>query len=147
MMRHQASRDDAPGLKEAGGASLAAGTAAVEVAHLRKSYGSVVAVHDVSFCCCPLPRSARSACAWRRWPRPRVPSAASRPRCSTRWCSGSWPSVCQIRPRCGKDTPLGHDTGLSGIAGQHRTGNQSAQPLGATGRPPAQTGIAADLHE
>jgi ABC-2 type transport system ATP-binding protein len=45
MMTHQAGPDDAPELKEAG----TAGTSAVEVTHLRKSYGSVVAVHDVSF--------------------------------------------------------------------------------------------------
>jgi ABC-2 type transport system ATP-binding protein len=46
---HQASRDDQSGLREAGEAGLAAGISAVEVTHLRKSYGSVVAVHDVSF--------------------------------------------------------------------------------------------------
>jgi ABC-2 type transport system ATP-binding protein len=49
MMAYQASRDDAPRLKEAGEASLAAGASAVEVTRLRKSYGSVIAVHDVSF--------------------------------------------------------------------------------------------------
>jgi ABC-2 type transport system ATP-binding protein len=49
MMTHQAGRDDPSGLKEAGAASLAVGTSAVEVTHLRKSYGSVVAVDDVSF--------------------------------------------------------------------------------------------------
>jgi ABC-2 type transport system ATP-binding protein len=49
MMSHPGRRDDAPGLADAGEASLAAVTAAVEVAHLRKSYGSVVAVDDVSF--------------------------------------------------------------------------------------------------
>jgi ABC-2 type transport system ATP-binding protein len=45
MMTYQASRDDAAGPRETGGTSLAA----VEVTHLRKSYGSVVAVDDVSF--------------------------------------------------------------------------------------------------
>jgi ABC-type molybdenum transport system ATPase subunit/photorepair protein PhrA len=49
MMTHQNRRDDAPGLKEAGEASISAGTPAAEVTHLRKSYGSVVAVDDVSF--------------------------------------------------------------------------------------------------
>ena len=48
-MAHLDRREDAPGLKDAGEASLAAVTAAVEVAHLRKSYGSVVAVDDVCF--------------------------------------------------------------------------------------------------
>jgi ABC-type uncharacterized transport system ATPase subunit len=48
-MTYQASRDDAPQLKEAGETSLAAGTSAREVTHLRRSYGSVVAVDDVSF--------------------------------------------------------------------------------------------------
>jgi ABC-type sugar transport system ATPase subunit len=48
-MTYQASRDDAPQLKEAGETSLAAGTSAREVTHLRGSYGSVVAVDDVSF--------------------------------------------------------------------------------------------------
>jgi ABC-type uncharacterized transport system ATPase subunit len=48
-MTYQASRDDAPQLKEAGETSLAAGTSALEVTHLRRSYGSVVAVDDVSF--------------------------------------------------------------------------------------------------
>ena len=48
-MTSQASRDDAPRLMEAGETSLAAGTPAVQVTHLRKSYGSVVAVDDVSF--------------------------------------------------------------------------------------------------
>ena len=45
MMTHQDSRDDAPGLREAG----EAGIPAVAVTHLRKSYGSLVAVDDVSF--------------------------------------------------------------------------------------------------
>ena len=49
MMSDPGRRDDAPGLTDAGEATLAAVTAAVEVAHLRKSYGSVVAVDDVSF--------------------------------------------------------------------------------------------------
>jgi ABC-2 type transport system ATP-binding protein len=49
MMAQQASADDAPGLAEAGHASPAPGTAAVQVTHLRKSYGPVVAVRDVSF--------------------------------------------------------------------------------------------------
>src|ERR1700728_949601 len=49
MTTNQAGRDDAARLNEAGGTSLAAGTPAVEVTHLRKSYGSVVAVDDVSF--------------------------------------------------------------------------------------------------
>jgi ABC-2 type transport system ATP-binding protein len=49
MMAQQASADDAPGLAEAGEASPAPGTAAVAVTHLRKSYGSVAAVRDVSF--------------------------------------------------------------------------------------------------
>jgi ABC-2 type transport system ATP-binding protein len=49
MMTQQASADDAPRLAEAAGASTAPGTAAVEVTRLRKSYGSVVAVQDVSF--------------------------------------------------------------------------------------------------
>ncbi len=49
MMAQQASADDAPGLAGAGEASLGTGTAAVEVARLRKSYGSVAAVRDVSF--------------------------------------------------------------------------------------------------
>jgi ABC-2 type transport system ATP-binding protein len=49
MTTHPDRRDDAPGLKDAGEATLAAVPAAVEVAHLRKSYGSVVAVDDVSF--------------------------------------------------------------------------------------------------
>ena len=49
MTTNQAGRDDAARLNEAGGTSLAAGTSAVEVTHLRKSYGSVVAVEDVSF--------------------------------------------------------------------------------------------------
>jgi ABC-2 type transport system ATP-binding protein len=49
MMAQQASADDVPGLAEAGEGSLAAGTAAVEVTRLRKSYGSVAAVRDVSF--------------------------------------------------------------------------------------------------
>lgn len=49
MMAQHASADNAPGLAEAGEASPAPGTAAVEVSHLRKSYGSVAAVHDVSF--------------------------------------------------------------------------------------------------
>ena len=48
-MTSQASRDNAPRLMEAGETSLAAGTSAVEVTHLRKSYGSVVALDDVSF--------------------------------------------------------------------------------------------------
>jgi ABC-type uncharacterized transport system ATPase subunit len=48
-MTYQASRDDAPQLKEAGETSLAAGTSALEVTHLRRSYGSVVTVDDVSF--------------------------------------------------------------------------------------------------
>jgi ABC-2 type transport system ATP-binding protein len=48
-MTSQASRDDAPRLMEAGETSLAAGTPAVQVTHLRKSYGSVVPVDDVSF--------------------------------------------------------------------------------------------------
>ena len=49
MTTNQAGRDDAARLNEAGETSLAAGTPAVEVTHLRKSYGSVVAVDDVSF--------------------------------------------------------------------------------------------------
>lgn len=49
MMAQQASAEDAPGLAEAGEASLSAGTAAVTVNHLRKGYGSVAAVRDVSF--------------------------------------------------------------------------------------------------
>jgi ABC-2 type transport system ATP-binding protein len=49
MMAQQANADDAPGLAEAGEASLGTGTAAVEVTRLRKSYGSVAAVRDVSF--------------------------------------------------------------------------------------------------
>ncbi|MGH3421796.1 MAG: ABC transporter ATP-binding protein [Streptosporangiaceae bacterium] len=48
-MTRQDSRDDAPGLREADEASIAAGSPAVVVTHLRKSYGSVVAVDDVSF--------------------------------------------------------------------------------------------------
>jgi ABC-2 type transport system ATP-binding protein len=48
-MTSQAGQDDAPRLKEAGETSPAAGTSAVEVRHLRKSYGSVLAVDDVSF--------------------------------------------------------------------------------------------------
>jgi ABC-2 type transport system ATP-binding protein len=48
-MTNQAGRDNAARLNEAGGTSLAAGTPAVQVTHLRKSYGSVVAVDDVSF--------------------------------------------------------------------------------------------------
>jgi len=48
-MTHQDRRDDAPGLNETGGPGFVARTPAVEVAHLRKSYGSVVAVDDVSF--------------------------------------------------------------------------------------------------
>ena len=47
MMTYQASRDDAPGLKEAGETSLAAGTSALEATHLCRSHGSVVAVDDV----------------------------------------------------------------------------------------------------
>ena len=49
MMTYQASPDDTPRLKETGEPSLAAGTSALEVTHLRESYGSVVAVDDVSF--------------------------------------------------------------------------------------------------
>jgi ABC-2 type transport system ATP-binding protein len=49
MMTYRASRDDAPRLKGTGESSPAAGSWAVEVAHLRKSYGSLVAVDDVSF--------------------------------------------------------------------------------------------------
>lgn len=49
MMAQRASADDAPGLTDAGGASPAPGIAAVAVTHLRKSYGSLAAVHDVSF--------------------------------------------------------------------------------------------------
>jgi ABC-type uncharacterized transport system ATPase subunit len=49
MMTYQASRDDAARLKEAGETSLTAGTSALEVTNLRSSYGSVVAVDDVSF--------------------------------------------------------------------------------------------------
>src|ERR1700690_3344512 len=49
MTTNQAGRDDAARLNEAGETSLAAGTPAVEVTHLRKSYGSVGAVDDVSF--------------------------------------------------------------------------------------------------
>jgi hypothetical protein len=49
MMTYQASRDDGPRLKEGGETSVAAGTSALEVTHLRRSYGSVVAVDDVSF--------------------------------------------------------------------------------------------------
>jgi ABC-type uncharacterized transport system ATPase subunit len=48
-MTYRASRDDAPQLKEAGETSLAAGTSALEVTHLRRSYRSVVAGDDVSF--------------------------------------------------------------------------------------------------
>ena len=48
-MTYQSSRDDAPQLKEVSETSLAAGTSAREVTHLRRSYGSVVAVDDVSF--------------------------------------------------------------------------------------------------
>jgi ABC-2 type transport system ATP-binding protein len=49
MMTYQADRDDALPLKRAGDESPEAATPAVAVAHLRKSYGSVVAVDDVSF--------------------------------------------------------------------------------------------------
>jgi ABC-2 type transport system ATP-binding protein len=49
MMTNQAGRDDAARPNEAGETSLAAGAPAVEVTHLRKTYGSVVAVDDVSF--------------------------------------------------------------------------------------------------
>jgi ABC-2 type transport system ATP-binding protein len=49
MTTNQAGRDNAARPNEAGETSLAAGTPAVEVTHLRKSYGSVVAVDDVSF--------------------------------------------------------------------------------------------------
>jgi hypothetical protein len=48
-MTYQASRDGGPRLKEAGEASLAAGTPAPEVTRLRGSHGSVVAVDGVSF--------------------------------------------------------------------------------------------------
>lgn len=49
MTADQASADDAARLEDAGGDSLEAVPSAVEVTHLRKSYGSVVAVDDVSF--------------------------------------------------------------------------------------------------
>jgi ABC-2 type transport system ATP-binding protein len=49
MTAYQASADDAARPKDAGEASLAAVPLAVEVTHLRKSYGSVVAVDDMSF--------------------------------------------------------------------------------------------------
>ena len=49
MTTNQAGRDDAVPLNEAGETSLAADPPAVAVTHLRKSYGSVVAVDDVSF--------------------------------------------------------------------------------------------------
>jgi ABC-2 type transport system ATP-binding protein len=49
MMTDEASQDDVPELREADETSRAARTSAVVVTHLRKSYGSVVAVDDVSF--------------------------------------------------------------------------------------------------
>src|SRR5580700_12231644 len=49
MTTNQAGRDDAVPLNEADETSLAADPPAVAVTHLRKSYGSVVAVDDVSF--------------------------------------------------------------------------------------------------
>jgi ABC-2 type transport system ATP-binding protein len=48
-MTNQVGRDNAARLNEAGETSLAAGIPAVQVTHLRKSYGSLLAVDDVSF--------------------------------------------------------------------------------------------------
>jgi ABC-2 type transport system ATP-binding protein len=48
-MTNQAGRDNAARLNEPGETSLAAGIPAVQVTHLRKSYGSLLAVDDVSF--------------------------------------------------------------------------------------------------
>ena len=48
-MTHQASRVEALWLAEAGEVSVAGEAPAVQVAHLRKTYGSLVAVDDVSF--------------------------------------------------------------------------------------------------
>jgi ABC-2 type transport system ATP-binding protein len=48
-MTNQADRDNVARLDEAGETSLVPGIPAVQVAHLRKSYGSLLAVDDVSF--------------------------------------------------------------------------------------------------
>jgi hypothetical protein len=47
MMTCQASRDDTPRLKEAGETSLAAGTSALAVTHLRRIHGSVIEILDM----------------------------------------------------------------------------------------------------
>jgi ABC-2 type transport system ATP-binding protein len=47
-MTHQASRDNALRLAETGEVSVAAKSRAIRVTHLRKTYGSLVAVDDVS---------------------------------------------------------------------------------------------------
>jgi hypothetical protein len=78
-MTHQAGRGNALRLAKTGEVSVAAESRAIRVTHLRKTYGSPVAVDDVSF----WPKAGSSASSARtepgRPPRLRAPSALRSP--------------------------------------------------------------------